>query len=129
MPDTDTRSFADRRRDAVLLSARQQSGRLAKVGALVIGDRRPEYVADVIEYDVPNPASTDIDRDSYVVEVGRAGGATSWTTVHLGKTDRTYFADRDVATLHLIAQRHGAADSHASAAFYAARLLRVPEGD
>jgi hypothetical protein len=119
-----------------LATQRAMSARLGKIREIVIGRWPGRYVGEVLPLDGSNPTDDtipagDISNDVYVVEVlGKDPDDPMWTTVVHGESDRMLFsgdAARWTAILHAIAQIHSGSDSHATAAFYAGRVLGLPE--
>jgi hypothetical protein len=111
------KSFLDMQRDAALEQVRQQSDERQRVRDLVIGKRRHESLGDLVRLG-----------DDYVAEIIR-GDDITWATVLSGQPDSWRHLTQEQAILHLIAKRYDSnPNSNINAAFYAGRVLGLPEG-
>jgi hypothetical protein len=121
-----------RQAEHALTAAYASSARLTKIRE-ALGVTGKTYLGEVVTLD--GSALDDDDPESYragvyAVETHGSGFGTAWTTLVRGHTDHMHFtgqAARWSAILHAIALVHGDGDSHATGAFYAGRVLGLPQ--
>lgn len=126
MTSPERRSIIDRMKDAAYEQIRAQQDEFDRIADLVIGsDRRSSRrVTEVINLG-----------DDHLVEVtdkNRQTGEdeTTWTFVIGSKASNWHHHTQEHAILHLIATRHDPdPNSNHQAAFYAGRVLGVPNND
>jgi hypothetical protein len=121
MTDTTARkSIQERLRDAAVEQAQERAAERRRVEEIVFGSRSfdsSERIGDIVKLG-----------DDYVVEVERTGHDTTWTTVVAGKRSSWHHHTQEAAVLHLIARRYDDnPNSNAQAAFYAGRVLGIPQ--
>ena len=131
---TDTRSFIDRRRDAMVEAHVALMNRDRQIGEIVVkGDNRSERWTNVITLIEPPDGTDPRTTGVYVVEVtpnrisDDAFGQVTYTTVVGGTGDHVRFYTAELAILHAIARNNGQGDSHGTVAHCAGRVLGVTE--
>jgi hypothetical protein len=120
---TDGRSLSERFVDAMKQDAwdraKQERAERSRLNVLIHGLESRHGLGEIVKLG-----------DDYVVEV-RDGGRTYdslWTTVVNGEKTFHHHATQEAAILHLIARRHDSnPNTSACAAFYAGRILGLPE--
>lgn len=116
-----TKTFAERQVEAAVEQARERVAERDRVEKIVFGSRSAalrERMGEIVRLG-----------DDYVVEVIKPG-RTTWTFVVNGQSSSWHHDTQERAILHLIAQRRdGNPNSNAHAAFYAGRVLGIPEGE
>lgn len=119
MPDTDIAkpSFLDRRKDAALAEIRERGAEHRRIEEIVLAGNSRNRVTEVIRLE-----------GDYLAQVEGRDGATTWTTVVNGERSTWHHHTQEEAILHLIARRYDPnPNSNASAAFYAGRVLGIPQ--
>lgn len=131
---TDTRSFTDRRRDAMVEAHSALMHRNRQIGEVVVKDgNRSERWTNVITLIAPPDGADPRATGVYVVEItpNRLGddafGKVTYTTVVGGAGDHLRFYTAEVAILHAIARSYGQGDSHGTVAHCAGRVLGVTD--
>lgn len=123
MSDADTKplTIVERMKEAAYEQSRERQAEWSRVAEIVLGKAisRREYLGEVVKLG-----------EDFVVEVEHHGSEPSWTTVVGGKKSTWHQRTQEEAVLYLIARRYDANDnSHLHAAFYAGRVLGVPDSD
>lgn len=116
-PTANQTAMYDRMRDAALDREREQAAERNRISDLILGCvPRSHRLGDVIW----------VGSDCVAEVIGR--NQTTWTTVVDDQRGFAHWLTQDEALLHLIAIRHeGNPDGSRQAAYYAARVLGIPE--
>lgn len=116
------KSIEERMRDAAVEQQRERAAERRNVEKIVLGERSfdsRERLGEIVNLG-----------GDYVVEVGKTGHDTTWTTVVAGKRTSWHHHTQEAAILHLIARRYDDNDnSNHQAAFYAGRVLGITATD
>jgi hypothetical protein len=118
--NTEHKSFQEIQLEAALSRLQEQAAERRKVAQIVLGpnSQSRRRVGEIVKLG-----------DDYIAEVRDGKQPATWTTVVNGKADSWLFHSQEEAVLYLIARRHSGDDPNSApnAAFYAGRVLGIPE--